>query len=125
MRVPKRRPPKPHSCSWSRSPLRQWAAAKPSQVMKPNSARKMMRAVQFTSCMASSGFFLVMVRGCAPELRSLLGREIDDGRQDGADDDPKELVPVKEWDAGPGGLELVVEGRPQDRDKLDHEKQIP
>src|SRR4030081_2742113 len=112
MRGPKRRPPTPHSGRGWRSPLRQWAAAKPSQVMKPNSARKMMRAVQFTSCMASSGFFLIMVRDCAPELRSLLGREIDDGRQDGADDDPKELVPVKKWDAGPGRLELVIEWRP-------------
>ena len=35
MSVPKRRPPSPHSCSRSRSPLRQRAAAKPSQLMKP------------------------------------------------------------------------------------------
>src|SRR5262249_58466672 len=45
-----RRPPSPHSCNRSRSPLRQCAAAKPSHVMKPNRATKTTSAVQFTSC---------------------------------------------------------------------------
>src|SRR5215470_17697437 len=93
-RVPKRRPPSPHSCSRSRSPLRQLAAAKPNQVMKPNSATKMMRAVQFTSCTAFTPE--LRVRGSACELHSILGCEIDDRRQNGADNHPNKLVPEEE-----------------------------
>src|SRR5215831_16443772 len=119
MRVPKRRPPRPHSCRRSRSPLRQWAAAKPSHVTKPNSATKTTRAVQFTSCTAFLRFY------CFSACASFLRREIDDRRQDGADDHPGELVPVEERNARQRGLELVVERRPEDRDELDEEEQVP
>src|SRR5262249_3183135 len=121
--VPKRRPPRPHSCSRSRSPLRQLAAAKPNQVMKPNSAAKMMRAVQFTSCTAITPE--LRVRGSARELHSILGREIDDRRQNGADNHPSKLVPVEERETGEGGLHRVIEGRPKNGDELDHEEQVP
>src|SRR5437764_7741729 len=108
MTVPKRRPPKPHSWSRSRSPRRQRAAAKPSQVMKRKSATKTTSATQFTSCMGS-----------------LLGGEIDGGGEDGADDDPEELVPIKEGHADEARLRLVVEGRPQHGHELDDEEQVP
>src|SRR6516165_2776336 len=39
----KRRPPRPHSCSKSRSPLRHLAAAKPNQVIKANNIMKIIR----------------------------------------------------------------------------------
>src|SRR3984957_1315238 len=132
MMVPKRRPPNPHSCSWSRSPLRQCAAAKPSHVMKPNSAMKMIRAVQFTSCTACLPRLLGLiscVSGCLiPRWRGtdlVFGREIDDRGQNGPDDDPEHLVPIKERDARPGRLGRVVERRPQHGDELDDEEQVP
>src|SRR5262249_1723122 len=112
--VPNRRPPSPHSCNRSRSPLRQCAAAKPSHVMKANSATKMMRAVQFTCC-------IVLL----PRRPSILGREIDDRRENSSDDHPKELVPVEERDPRPRRLHPVVEGRPEHRDELDRKEQIP
>src|ERR1700722_1299468 len=132
MMVPKRRPPNPHSCSWSRSPLRQCAAAKPSHVMKPNSAMKMIRAVQFTSCTACLPRLLGLiscVSGCLiPRWRGtdlVFGREIDDRGQNGPDDDPEHLVPIKERDARPRRLGGVVERRPQHRDELNDEEQVP
>src|SRR5262249_25354478 len=124
MRVPKRRPPRPHSCRRSRSPLRQWAAAKPSHVMKPNRATKTTSAVQCTSGTECLRMSWLGRRFCAGS-RSVLRGEIDDRGQNGADDHPGELVPVEEGDAGEGGLEPVVERRPQDRDELDEEEQVP
>src|SRR5580692_707600 len=136
--VPKRRPPRPHSCSWSRSPLRQCAAAKPSHVMKPNSAMKMIRAVQFTSCTVClptfTSYCLVSSaprRGGAPSPddefapRLLLGREIDDRGQHRRDDHPEHLIPIEERDARPGRLDRVVERRPQHGDELNDQEQVP
>src|SRR5215469_15882426 len=97
-RVPKRRPPSPHSCSRSRSPLRQRAAAKPSQVMRANSATKMIKAVQFTSCTAflpgCPCYLLPLPRlaWCSLQAALVIGCEVDSCGQDGPDDDPKELV---------------------------------
>src|SRR5574340_977231 len=45
--VPKRRPPRPHSWSWLRSPRRQLAAMKPMTVTSAKSAMKMTSAVTF------------------------------------------------------------------------------
>src|SRR5579863_1126621 len=118
MRVPKRRPPSPHSCNWSRSPLRQFAAAKPSQVMKPNSTTKTMRAVQLTSATASLPrpalclfrmiWFSAEPWGAptAPGQLLVVSREIDDRGQSGADDHPQHLVPIEERNAGPIRLRL-------------------
>src|SRR5579863_5584091 len=111
MRVPKRRPPRPHSCSRSRSPLRQWAAAKPSHVISANSSTKIESAVQFTSDMASPS--------------PTLGREVDDRGENRADDHPEHLVPVEERDTRPVRLGLVVEGRPKHDDELHDEEQVP
>src|SRR5580704_190208 len=138
--VPKRRPPRPHSCSWSRSPLRQWAAAKPSHVMKPNSAMKMIRAVQFTSCTACLPIFtFLFLLPCIPAtwrdnvtrrrpLRSqliLLCREIDDRGQHRRDDHPEHLIPVEERDARPSRLDRVVERRPKHGSELNDQEQVP
>src|SRR5262245_17604225 len=49
------------------------------------------------------------------------GGEIDDGRQNGADDHPQELIPVEERHAEERWLGSVVEGRPQHGDELDDE----
>src|SRR5262249_48902136 len=104
----------PHSCSWSRSPLRQWAAAKPSQVMKANRATNTTSAVQFTS---STAF--------PPVLVAMRGREIDDRGEHGSNNHPKKLVPVEEWEPDPGGFCPVVERRPQYGHELDQEEQVP
>src|SRR6185437_4136781 len=99
MKVPKRRPPRPHSFRRLRSPLRQWAAAKPSQVIKANKTMKTISAVQFTSATASPPrMFSDYVLGAefdsaAPPLMG--DGEIDNRGQDGAEDDPEELVPVE------------------------------
>src|SRR5665213_147646 len=130
--VPKRLPPRPHSFSWSRSPLRHCAAAKPSQVIKPNSATKTMSAVQLTSCMISprltSSYFLIsslITKFRDADAALIFGRKINDRGQNGADDDPEQLIPIKERHTDPGWLELVVERRPDDREELDHEEQVP
>src|SRR5208282_6460635 len=125
MTVPKRRPPSPHSCNWSRSPLRQWAAAKPSQVMKPNRATKTISAVQFTSCTAFLPTFRFLISG-APRGRALIFvGEVHDRSEHRTDDHPEHLVPIEKRNADPGRLDLVVEGRPDDRDELNQKKQIP
>src|SRR5689334_9279879 len=121
MKVPKRRPPSPHSCNRSRSPLRQWAATKPSQVMNANRSTKTINAIQFTSRtrLPPERFARAWTAG----LR--LGGEVDDRGQDRADDHPKKLIPVEERHAAKGRLYLVVEGRPDDRGELDDEQQVP
>jgi hypothetical protein len=55
----------------------------------------------------------------------VLGREVDDRGEHGADDHPKQLVPVEERHADPGRLHPVVERRPDHRGGLDDEEQIP
>src|SRR5689334_21001100 len=104
--VPKRRPPSPHSCSRSRSPLRQCAAMNPSQVTRANSTTKTMSAVQ-----------LIMSRS------SSVLEPIDDGDDDCAQDDPEELVPVEERNPGPGGFDAVVPGYPKDGDEGDQQQE--
>src|SRR5271166_5768226 len=113
--VPKRRPPRPHSCSRSRSPLRQLAAAKPNQVIKANNKTKIVRAVQFTSCTVSP----------LPALALVFGRKIHDCCEHSTDDYPKKLIPVEERHADPIGFCFVVKGRPEDGDKLDKKEQVP
>src|SRR5580692_6329732 len=98
--VPKRRPPSPHSCSKSRSPLRQLAAAKPSQVIKPNTDMKMIRAVQLASCTV----FLPPPSALSCEvyvIALVFRRKIHDRGKHSADDHPKQLIPVEERQANP------------------------
>src|SRR5262245_23206036 len=125
--VPKRRPPRPHSLSWSRSPLRQCAAAKPSQVTSPNSATKTISATQFTSVtetysLESGGSG---AGGSDAETASVVGREINDGGQHRADQNGGELIPVEKRQAKPRWLDRVVERRPDDAGELHDEQQVP
>src|SRR6516164_6509023 len=134
MMVPKRRPPSPHSCRRSRSPLRQLAAAKPSQVMKANSRTKTVVATQLISLtgMPPQAILAPPMKppsnpsGQLPSSSSLsLGCEVNDRSQDRADDHPKQLIPVEERHARKRRLRAVVERRPKHRDELDDEEQIP
>src|SRR5579863_359123 len=95
--------------------------------MRPNSTTKMLSAIQFTSCTTISPFLsrCSRPRSDARQWLLVVGGEVDDGRENGADDNPQELEPVKEGDAHQGGLDSVVQGRPERHDKLDHEEQIP
>ena len=60
-----------------------------------------------------------------PRHALIPGGEVDDRGQDGADDHPGELVPIEEWHADKDRLSPVVEWRPQHRDELDNEEQVP
>src|ERR1700730_4398997 len=123
MSVPKRRPPRPPSFSRSLSPRRQWAAAKPSQVMNPNKSMKTMSATQLISCMAPPGLSIIV----AARLLSLrgFGDPINDGRHGGADENQSQLKPVEERHADPGGLGGVVERHPQRHYELCQQQQVP
>src|SRR5271166_4136459 len=122
--VPKRRPPSPHSCSRSRSPLRQLAAAKPSQVMEANNKTKIVRAVQFTSCTVSPLPASAPLSGLYAAA-SVFSSEIHDSCEHSADDYPKKLIPVEERYADQIGFCFVVKGRPEYGDELDKEEQVP
>jgi hypothetical protein len=61
----------------------------------------------------------------APTGSFMARGQINDRVQDRADDDPQELVPVKERNADERRLDLVVEGRPENRDELHEKEQIP
>src|ERR1700748_2376026 len=91
--VPKRRPPRPHSCSMVRSPLRQCAATNPSTVTRTNRRTKTMSAVQLIMRPPPSVF-----------------EPVDDADDHRAQDDPQELVPVEERKAAQGRLHAVVKG---------------
>src|SRR5271163_182496 len=116
--VPKRRPPRPHSCNRSRSPRRQRAAANPSQVMKPNSRTKTTNAIPFTC-----GTTLPLETLCA--LSRFPGGEIDHGREHRADAHPEKLKPVEEGDTEQRWLRLVIERRPENHEELHDEEQVP
>src|SRR5882757_9629625 len=115
MTVPKRRPPKPHSCSRSKSPLRHFAAAKPSQDTRPNNNTKIVSAIQFTF---DTPIPLIL-------FRSVFGGVVDDGSQDRTAEDPSKLKPIKERNPDEGGFGLVVKWRIQRHHELDHEQQVP
>src|SRR5579859_964898 len=61
----------------------------------------------------------------AATLGLLLGREIDNGGQDGSNDDPEELIPIEERHAEQGRLGFVVEWGPEHRDELNEKEQVP
>ena len=54
-----------------------------------------------------------------------IGGEVDDGGEARADDHPEQLVPIKEGDAVPLRLDLIVERGPEHRDGLHDEQQVP
>src|SRR6185437_14569072 len=72
--VPKRRPPRPHSCSRFKSPRRQCAAMKPRTVTSANNTMKTISAVTFTFDMRFSSELRVDVdrqaRGASLERQS-------------------------------------------------------
>jgi hypothetical protein len=55
----------------------------------------------------------------------IVGREINDSRKQRADKHTQKLVPIKERNADPIRLDLVVEGGPNDNDELDRKEQVP
>src|SRR5271156_1583968 len=116
--VPKRLPPRPHSCNRSRSPRRQRAAANPSQVMKPNSRTKTTNAIPFTC-----GTTLPLEVLCA--LLRIPRHQIDHGGEHRAHEDPQQLKPVEEGDAEQRRLRFVVKRRPENHQKLHDEEQVP
>src|SRR5580700_7847489 len=100
--------------------------------MKANSRTKIVSAVQFTSATALPPKFSFRsslaagYRRLSSSLRGVVvGCKVDDPRQYGADDHPRHLIPIEEWNPDPGRLNLVVERRPDHRDELDQEQQVP
>jgi hypothetical protein len=55
----------------------------------------------------------------------VFSRKINNRGKRGADDYPKQLIPVEERHTDPRGFDLVVEGWPKYGDKLDEKEQIP
>jgi hypothetical protein len=79
--------------------------------------------------MVSPGLRL-LISSLIPKFRDadaalIFGREINDRGQNGANDDPEQLIPIKERHTDPRWLKLIVEWRPDDREELDHEEQVP
>src|SRR5262249_36623129 len=72
---------------------------------------KTLRATQLTSCMT----FLLL----------LPGREVDDRRQHGANEDPEQLIPIEEGNAGQRGRTRVEKRWPKHREALDKKEPIP
>src|SRR5215475_10826538 len=94
MIVPKRRPPRPHSCSWSRSPLRQCAAANPNHEIRANSTTKTESAVQLSSSTAFPQSFICFDNRV--ELgASFLDGEVDDRVEHGTEQHQGELEPIE------------------------------
>src|SRR5947209_8052836 len=110
MRVPKRRPPSPHSCSSSRSPRFQRAAKNPRTVTAAKKKRKTASAVQFTP---------------ASPIARVAGLDVDDAGERRADRNPQEPPPVEERKAEKARLGLGVERRPQQEHVRDEEKRVP
>src|SRR4029077_10296537 len=101
--VPKRRPPRPHSCKRFRSALRQRAATKPSQATSRNSATKMVVAVRSSFNEAPSRALI---------LRGALFQHVNCPDADRTHENPGELKPKKEWHSQKLWLDPVIEPRP-------------
>src|SRR6478736_4416635 len=115
MKMPKPRPPSPHSlrCSLS-SAWRQRAAAKPTSVTIANMMMTMVSATALP--LMSVHLPPVVVQGlivnCLPPLCQP-AEQIGDGGQDRDDRHPHELVPVEERESPERRGEVVVERHPQ------------
>ena len=74
-------------------------------------------------------FVAVLVGPAEIQLNSgaklIFGRQINDRREDSAEDNPQQLIPVEEWHADPIGFGPVIEGWPENGDELDKKKEIP
>jgi hypothetical protein len=55
----------------------------------------------------------------------IFSRQIHDRSKHGADDYPKQLIPIEERQADPIGLYLIIKGRPKYGDELDEKEQVP
>src|ERR1035437_1022922 len=107
--VPRRRPARPHSSSTSRSPRRQWAAAKPIIVTAPNSRTKTMIAVQF--------MFVSLFRHVDTKCRlRLVVLVMHPNDQSGGENYPEELIPIKKRDTPQGRFDEIIERHPEQGD---------
>src|SRR5437764_11175220 len=101
--VPKRRPANPHSWMRSRLPRRQLAATKPSTVTSRKKMMKTVIASQLTIDEFSlPGHLTFHERECSHATmhetdESLSPRKVDDGRDNGRNDNPQELEPIEKW----------------------------
>jgi hypothetical protein len=55
----------------------------------------------------------------------VLGRKVNYCGQDGAEDDPEQLVPIEERQTDQRRFDPVVERRPENRDELNKKEQVP
>src|ERR1700728_2807312 len=98
---------------------------------------KTVSAVQFTSATAFPPVYFFLFRLCLQDswlakfrdadaaAALFFRREIHDRGEDGADNHARHLIPIKERYADPGRFGLVEEGRPDHREELDREEQVP
>src|SRR5262245_15829063 len=111
--VPKRRPPRPHSCKRLRSALRQRAAKKPSQATSRNNATKMVVAVRSRFKEAPSRALI---------LCGALFQHVNCPDADRTHENPGELEPIEEGDAQKLRLDPVRERRPKHHGETDEEQ---
>src|SRR5215831_20397129 len=119
MKMPKPRPPRPHSLRWSRSSAwRQREAAKPTSVTAANMMMTIVSAIALP--LMSVLLPPVVVRGLTVNrltpVRQPAEQEGDAG-QDRDDRHPHELVPVEERESPECRGEVVVERHPQGADQ--------
>src|SRR5215472_6578159 len=107
--VPKRRPPSPHSDNSLRSPRRQRAATNPSTVTNANKTTNTASAV----ALGVTALFLLSFFGA-----------VDRVKKQNAQEDPEQLVPIKERDAEQRRRERVVGAYPQKRDVRRQQKKM-
>jgi hypothetical protein len=55
----------------------------------------------------------------------ILSRKVHDRGKRGTDNDPKQLIPVKERHPDPIRLYFIIEGRPEYGGELDEKEQVP
>src|SRR6516162_9335268 len=67
-------------------------------------------------------FVAVLVGPAEIQLNSgaklIFGRQINARREDGAEDNPQQLIPVEEWHADPIGFGSIIEGWPENRRRV-------
>src|SRR4029077_11633651 len=118
MKIPKPRPPSPHSfrCSLS-SAWRQRAAAKPTSVTTANMMMTMVSAIALPHISALPPHVVIWrltVHRLTPVGQP--AEHVGDGGQDRDDRHPHELVPVEERESPERRGEWVVERHPQGAD---------
>jgi hypothetical protein len=100
-------------------------AAKPNPVIKANNITKIVRGTQLTSCTVFSVGILIGRRYRAISQPLIFGHQIYDSGEDGADDNPQQLIPIEKRQADPIGFGSIIKGRPENGHELDKKKEIP